>query len=165
MAVSRRANNKVYNFKSVGTSYDLQAELDSRSTRAPPVGIKTPVALSDSGSEFIQMHTTFADQIHDNLINLILTNHGERLGQPLLGANLMELAFEMQSEAGASEAMSRITMACNRWMPYVTLLTFEPMIEHFDNKEVAKVGVKLSYKVPKLKTKERGMEILIYSAG
>ena len=165
MAVTRKANSTVYNFKSVGTSYKRQAELDSRIERAPPVGIKTPVALSESGTDFIQMHTSFGDQIHDNLINLILTNHGERLGQPTLGANLMELAFEMQTESGSTEAMNRITQACNRWMPYVALLTFEPVIEHFDNKEVAKVGVKLSYKVPKLRTKARGMEILIYSAG
>ena len=165
MAVTRRANSTVYNFKSVGTSYERQAELDARVSRAPPVGIKTPVALSNSGTDFIQMNTTFGDQIHDNLINLILTNYGERLGQPLLGANLMELAFEMQTESGSTEAMNRITQACNRWMPYVALLTFEPVIENFDNKEVAKVGVKLTYKVPKLRTKERGMEVIIYSAG
>jgi len=165
MAVTRRANVKKYDFRSVGTEYERQAEIDARRTAAPPVGIKTPVTVAESGEGFLKMNTSFADQIHDNLINLILTNHGERLGFPHFGANLMELAFEMQSDSGANEAMRRITLAVNRWMPFVALATFEPVVELFDNKQVAKVGVKLTYSVPRIRMKERGMEILIYSAG
>jgi phage baseplate assembly protein W len=164
-AVTRRANSTKYNFKSVGTSFERQAEIDGRATRAPPVGIKTPVSVADSGTDFLRMNTTFGDQIHDNLINLILTNHGERLGQPLFGANLLELAFEMQSEEGNTEAMRRITQACNRWMPFVALLTFKPVVELHDNKQVAKVGVKITYSVPRIRVKERGLEIIIFSGG
>jgi phage baseplate assembly protein W len=165
MAVTRIANTKQYDFRSVGTSFERQSEIDSRVTRAPPVGIKTPVSLADMGTDFLRMNTTFSDQIHDNLINLILTNHGERLGLPKFGANLMELAFEMQSETGANEAMKRITLAVNKWMPFVALVTFEPVVELFENKQVAKVGVKLTYTVPRIRAKERGMEVIVFSAG
>ena len=165
MAVNRVANSKKYDFKSVGTSFERQAEIDGRRTRSPPVGIKTPVTLADAGMGFLTMNTTFADQIHDNLINLILTNHGERLGHPQFGANLMELAFEMQSDEGAAEAMKRIVAACNRYMPFVALGTFEPVVELFENKQVAKVGVRLSYSVPRIRMKERGLEVIIFSAG
>jgi|TARA_R110002060_G_scaffold68228_4_gene76933 phage baseplate assembly protein W len=165
MAVTRRANTKQYDFKSTGTSFERQAEIDSRRVRSPPVGIKTPVSLGETGQGFLKMNITFADQIHDNLINLILTNHGERLGLPRFGANLMELAFEMQHESGANEAMKRITQAVNKWMPFVALSTFEPVVELFENKQVAKVGVKLTYSVPRIKVKERGMEVIVFSAG
>jgi len=165
MAVTRVANNKKYDFKSIGTSFERQSEIDSRNTRSPPVGIKTPVALSDVGMGFLKMNTTFSDQIHDNLINLILTNHGERLGLPRFGANIMELAFEMQSDSGANEAMRRITQAVNKWMPFVALGSFEPVVELFENKQVAKVGVKLTYSVPRIRSKERGMEVIVFSAG
>jgi hypothetical protein len=50
-------------------------------------------------------------------------------------------------------------------MPFVALGTFEPVIDHYDNKQVAKVGVKLTYSVPRVKIKERGLEIIIFSAG
>ena len=165
MAVTRISNSKKYDFKSVGQSYERRAEIDSRRTRSPPVGIKTPVSLAEQGQGFLTMNTTFSDQIHDNLINLILTNHGERLGHPQFGANLMELAFEMQTDSGADEAMRRIVAATNRYMPFVALGTFEPVIDHYDNKQVAKVGVKLTYSVPRVKIKERGLEIIIFSAG
>jgi len=165
MAVSRRANVKKYDFKSIGTSFEKQSEIDSRRRAPPPVGIFTPVTTAEAGQGFLKMNTSFSDQIHDNLINLVLTNHGERLGLPLFGANLSELAFEMQTDTGANEAMKRITMAVNRWMPFVALSTFEPIVELFDNKEVAKVGVRLTYSVPRLRSKERGMEIIVYSAG
>jgi phage baseplate assembly protein W len=165
MAVTRVANNKKYDFKSIGTSFERQSEIDSRNTRSPPVGIKTPVALADMGQGFLKMNTTFGDQIHDNLINLILTNHGERLGLPGFGANIMELAFEMQSDSGATEAMRRITLAVNKWMPFIALGSFEPVVELFENKQVAKVGVKLTYSVPRIRMKERGMEVIVFSAG
>ena len=77
----------------------------------------------------------------------------------------MELAFEMQSDSGATEAMRRITLAVNKWMPFVALRSFEPVVELFENKQVAKVGVKLTYSVPRIRMKERGMEVIVFSAG
>ena len=56
MAVTRRANSKAYDFKSIGTTFTKKAELDSRNNPvAPPVGIATPVALSDLGPNFLKM--------------------------------------------------------------------------------------------------------------
>ena len=166
MAVSRRANSKTYDFKSIGTTFVRKAELDKRNNPVrPPVGIATPVSLNQTGRDFLRMHTDFGSTLHDNLINLILTNHGERLALPGFGANLMELAFEMQDEDGAAEAMARITSACGQYMPYISLETFEPIVEYFENKEVAKVGVRLTYSVPRLKISGKGLEVIIFSAG
>ena len=166
MAVTRRANSKTYDFKSIGTTFQRKAELDARNNPpAPPVGIATPVSLSEMGPNFLRMHTDFASTLHDNLINLILTNHGERLALPDFGANLMELAFEMQSDEGSNEAMMRISSAVSRYMPYVALESFEPIIDYFENKEVAKVGVRVIYSIPRIKVKSRGLEVIIFSAG
>ena len=111
------------------------------------------------------MHDNFPDQISDNLKNLILTNHGERLGLPDFGAHLMELTFEMQDEGAQGEAMSRVSKAVRKYMPYVSLETFSPFTENFDNKEVARVGITIGYKVPKLRTEMRMLEVILYSAG
>ena len=109
------------------------------------------------------MNTLF--QIHDNLENLILTNHGERLGLPDFGANLAELTFEMQDEDVQSEAMARVSKTVRKYMPYVQLETFSPFIDHFDNKEVAKVGLTIGYQVPKLRTEMRMIDVVLFCAG
>jgi len=111
------------------------------------------------------MHNSFPDQLHDNLLNLILTNHGERLAHPDFGANLFELTFEMQNEGAQAEAMARISNAVRKYMPYVSLETFSPIVENFDNKEVAKIGISVGYTIPKLRTEQRQLEVILFSAG
>ena len=165
MAITRVSDRKVYSFKSVGESVQLLDKTSNGSSELPPVGIRTPMALSDNGKSFVRMHDNFPDQISDNLKNLILTNHGERLGLPDFGAHLMELTFEMQDEGAQGEAMSRVSKAVRKYMPYVSLETFSPFTENFDNKEVARVGITIGYKVPKLRTEMRMLEVILYSAG
>jgi len=165
MSIQRTSNRKVYSFKSVGKTTEQARKLARSLPEQPPVGIKTPMKLAEKGENFLEMHTNYPDQIHDNLINLILTNHGERLGHPMFGANLAELTFEMQDEAVQGEAMARISTAVRKFMPYVSLETFVPIVDHFDNAQIAKVGVALSYKIPKLRTEARSLEVILYAAG
>lgn len=165
MAIERKSDRKVYSFKSVGQPAELQKKLARSTPERPPVGIKTPVALSERSRSFLEMHDNFPDQLHDNLLNLILTNHGERLAHPDFGANLFELTFEMQSEGVQAEAMARISSAVRKYMPYISLETFSPIVENFDNKEVAKIGIAVGYTIPKLKTDQRQLEVILFSAG
>ncbi len=165
MAITRVSNRKVYSFRSSGESVELASKLANEDVRLPPVGIKTPVSLADDGKSFLKMHTNFPDQIHDNLRNIVLTNHGERLGLPDFGANLAELTFEMQDEDVQGEAMNRVSKTVRKYMPYVELETFSPFIENFQNKEVAKIGLTIGYKVPKLRTQLRMLDIILYCAG
>ena len=165
MAITRVADRRVYSFRSVGEKTELSTTNASTGVEPPPVGIRTPVSLSERGKNFLSMHDNFPDQVHDNLQNLILTNHGERLGLHDFGANLAELTFEMQEEDIQNEAMTRVSAAVRKYMPYVDLQTFSPFIEHFDNKEVAKVGLTIGYNVPKLRVKSRMLEIVLFAAG
>lgn len=165
MSIERRTDLKTYSFKSVGTPTELRKKLAKENVQFPPIGIKTPVTLAEKGSNFLEMHYDFPDQIHDNLLNLILTNHGERLGLPDFGANLMELTFEMQDENAQSEAMARINAAVQKYMPYISLETFTPIVDYFNNRDVAKIGIQLGYTVPKLRTPMRNLEVILYSAG
>ena len=165
MSIERRADRKTYSFKSVGSPTELTKKLAKGDVQRPPIGIKTPVTLAEKGNNFLEMHYEYPEQIHDNLLNLILTNHGERLGLPDFGANLMELTFEMQDEDSQSEAMARINAAVQKYMPYVSLETFTPIVDYFNNRDVAKIGIQLGYTVPKLRTQIRNLEVILYSAG
>ena len=50
-------------------------------------------------------------------------------------------------------------------MPFITPNTFEPLVEYFDNKEVAKIGFRITYDVPKAGISNQIIEVLIYAAG
>lgn len=159
---------KKYDFSSVG---ELKEDVDSRrlrsvsDTREIPIGIKVPVSLSESNDGLLSMHTDIEKNISDNFRNMIMTNHGERVGLYDFGANLRELAFELGSDDFDSEAIRRVKRTTQKYMPFVQLLTFEPITERNDNKEVAKVGVRITYKVSTLSRKERIVEAIIYAAG
>jgi len=159
---------KKYDFSSVG---ELKEDLDSRRLRSitdrisRPIGIKVPVSLSESGDSLLEMHTDIEQNIADNFRNMIMTNHGERVGLYDFGANLTELAFELGSDDFDSEAIRRIRRTTEKYMPFVQLLTFEPLVDRNDNKEVAKCGVRITYRVNTLSQRDRVIEAIIYVAG
>jgi hypothetical protein len=81
------------------------------------------------------------------------------------GANLIELAFELGTEEGDTMAVQRIAAAASKYMPYLELTTFEPIVEHQDNVHTAKVGVRVFYNIPSLGVTGQGIEVIIYTAG
>jgi phage baseplate assembly protein W len=166
MTAILRQEFKQYSFKSVGQT--LKSRQDRSKTilnRPRPIGIATPVTLDYGAYAFVKMHTDVGDQVTDNFRQLILTNHGDRLGLYDFGANLLELTFEMQAEEVQGEAMRRISKAAAKYMPFIELDTFESFIDHFENQDIGKVGIRLGFNVPKLNITNRRLEILLYVAG
>ena len=161
--MAKRQDRKVYNFKSVGDVFDEAAQ--HRYTPEPtPIGIVTPMQLG-LGNNLYKMHYKLEDQIRDNLRNLILTNKGERLGRYDFGANLIELVTEMGTETADQQAMMRIKTAASKFLPFVNLVGFATETDHFDNKEVAKVDLFVTYTIPRLSQKQHGLKVTLYSAG
>ena len=159
---------KKYDFSSVG---ELKEDLDksrsqSASDRAQiPVGIRLPAALGESSDGLLRMHYSVDEALADNFRNMVMTNHGERLGLYDFGANLTELAFELGTDEFDAEAIRRIRRTTEKYMPFIQLLTFEPLVDRNDNKEVAKVGVRITYKVSALSQRERVIEAIVFVAG
>ncbi len=159
---------KKYDFSSVG---ELKEDLDksrsqSASDRAQiPVGIRLPAALGESSDGLLRMHYSIDEALADNFRNMVMTNHGERLGLYDFGANLTELAFELGTDEFDTEAIRRIRRTTEKYMPFIQLLTFEPLVDRNDNKEVAKVGVRITYKVSALSQRERVIEAIVFVAG
>jgi hypothetical protein len=74
-------------FKSVGIKrVDIPNNLNSETN--PYIGIKTPLQYGENSEGIFAMHTSLSDQLKDNFINLLYTNHGERLANYDFGANL-----------------------------------------------------------------------------
>lgn len=149
-------------FKSVGRTADVMiAETPSVTTL--PIGIKTPLQLGRRGEGIFAMHFDLGEQIKDNLRNLLLTNKGERLCLWDFGANLRELTTEFASgDEFDNEATRRIKEAVNRWMPYVTLVSYVPTTENTQNVKTGIISFKITYDVPTLGLRDQALEISLY---
>ena len=101
---------------------DQQFEIDSDDRRI--VGFGFPL---NADNVFNPTHTQ-KDQIRANLINFILTNHGERVNHPTFGANLREIIFEGIYQSTTVVIEERIKTVVAAEFPEVTIVKIQ-----FDN--------------------------------
>ncbi len=152
-------------FKSVGER--TSDRKFNRDIQSPPFGIKTPLRFGTGRSGIFDMNFDLGSQVHDNLKNLVLTNHGERLGHYDFGANLRELTTERLShEDFDNEAMIRIRDTVKKYMPYINLDSFESSFKSPpDTDSVAQIFIRIIYSIPKIQVQNKGMEIILYCIG
>lgn len=156
---------KVYSFKSTGeTEKDRESRNQKRGYEAP-IGFKTPLNLSYDHSSLFDMHKDLASQIRDNFRNMISTNHGERVMLYDFGANLKPLAFELGTDEMDIMAINRIKSTTEKYMPYISLDTFEPIRSSDNESDLAKVGVRITYSIPSLLVTNQVVEAVIYAGG
>lgn len=150
-----------YSFKSSGTTATDDIANALAVTKIP-VGIKTPLSLGDD--DLLTMSYKFADQVTDNLRNLILTNWGERLGFYDFGGNLRPLMTDLVSlDDFDSQAISRIRTAVGRWMPYVDLQDFLSSVDRVQNKQLAVIRMVITFNIPSLNVVGRKLEVMLYA--
>ena len=154
-------SKKSYSFKSVG---QLQSKVDAQLAQnvvKTPIGILTPVSFNQTGGSLFDMSMDIATQVQDNLRNLLSTNHGERLLLTDYGANLKELAYDMTSEDVVDEALVRISTAVSKYLPFVSLDTFEPSV--IRNKDGSSIINKITvrYSVPAAGVTNQSVEVSI----
>lgn len=147
-----------FSFKSVGKTRE-QAGAAVIPSSPIPVGILTPLSLGTDGSLFAVSYS-LADQVHDNLRNLIQTNWGERLVLYKFGANLRPILSDMVSQDDFdAQAVTRIQDAVGKWMPFVSLEDFLSQTNRNNNGSVANVDITLTYSVPALGVSKRALQV------
>ena len=156
---------KVYNFKSSGITPEISDEVNSPSGDLIPLGIATPIQLSSNEGSLFEMHTSLNKQIRDNFKNMLSTNRGERLMLGDFGADLKPLVYELGSDSGDGAAISRISAATEKFMPYISLQTFESINEETKDGTLVKSGVRVTYTVPQMGLTEQTVEVILMSAG
>lgn len=164
MSLFKSTRTTSYSFKSSGNTLSRESTFATQEDRKPPIGICTPLRL-ENGQGLFAMHKDLAKVVSDNLRNLIMTNHGERLGFPDFGANLRPLLFDLGQEEGDQLAISRIKATVNKYMPFVVLEGFQTFVEPLDENTLAKVGVQVTYKIPAVDEILRSLEIMLYVGG
>ena len=159
------AQAKSYSFSSVGTKKSVYDAVTAAVVVAPPIGIKTPLEMGDSSDGIFKMHRNLGDQIKDNLVNLILTNHNERLNFPDYGANIRPLLHELSAENGDEEAMKRIQRAVSKFLPFVVLENFITTPQDAGTSALARVKMVITYSVPRANLTNQSIGIVFNFSG
>jgi hypothetical protein len=105
------------------------------------IGINTS---SNSGGAFAVNYTTLK-QARSNIINLIMTRKGERVGQPEFGCDIWKILFEPIIDGELdTKVESVIINAVNRWLPYISVN--EIILDYNDEfKDANKFGVEINF--------------------
>ena len=106
------------------------------------IGLKLPMGYSDTGY-FKQTKTTM-EQAKWNIINLLSTIPGERLGQPAFGSDLPAILFEPITGTIGDKIDSAIREALAIWLPYITA---ENIFTIQDESNPNQVTVSLEFRV------------------
>jgi len=154
----------VISFKDVGVKKEeIRESVLVVSRSLTPIGIRTPLEIDNFGKEIFVMNYKTSNQIKDNLKNLLLTNHGERLALYDFGANINPLSSEYSNKDDFdAEVMIRINTAIYKYMPFVTPLGFESSTLHDDNQYIGKIKILFIYSVPALNILQDQVELIIH---
>lgn len=149
-------------FKSVGRTSAIK-KAETVDVSPIPIGIKTPMQAGGYGEGVWSMHFELADQINDNLRNLILTNWGERIGVYNFGANLRELTTELVArEDFDDEAVIRIRDAVSLWMPYVTLQDYTSEVVNEGNEKTGIINFTVTYDIPAILVTNKALRVTLF---
>lgn len=148
-------------FKNVGHISGSRAPTPSETS---VFGIKTPLRFGTAADGIFSMHTSLREQIRDNLRNLLLTNHGERVCFADFGANIRPLLFDLTTNEFDSQAATRIKTAVSKYMPYIELRTLSTS-NATHNEGVAVIKMQLVYEIPMLAVTNQSIELTFYVGG
>ena len=94
------------------------------------IGLKLPLGYSTTGY-FKQTKTTL-QQAKYNIINLIKTIPGERLGQPEFGSNLHTILFEPMNEDFSDILEDAVRTSIEKWLPYINIKRIKITMPNYD---------------------------------
>ena len=108
------------------------------------IGLKLPLGYSDTGY-FKQTKTTM-EQAKWNIINLLQTIPGERLGQPTFGSKIHELLFEPMDAEFSETIVESVRESITTWLPYINIKDINVGFpENFPNQVDISVDFGLSF--------------------
>lgn len=141
-----------FKFKNTGLRISSQEEVLTSEPQLAPIGIATPLssATEGGGSTFL-MHFSIRDQVKDNLRNLLKTNWGERLGEPMFGANLIDYVAELETNGGIEQVTERVVQTVSEWLPLVEVVSVDvDNVREGSNSALAEYVIRVVYQAPEL---------------
>ena len=84
------------------------------------IGVKTPLSKHDRFGYF-DSNTEILAHEKQNLVNLMMTEFGERVIHYDLGMNLQHVLFEQASDTTKHMVTENIVDAVSKWLPHLTI--------------------------------------------
>ena len=108
------------------------------------IGIKLPMEMGSDGT--FKRTKTALEQTQYNIINLLKTMKGERLGQPTFGSNIHKVLFEQMTVDIETRIEEEINEAISQWLSYVTIKEIKFNHSHeLDNQITVNIIFSLSF--------------------
>tara|TARA_B100000795_G_C22586491_1_gene355806 strand:+ start:192 stop:611 length:420 start_codon:yes stop_codon:yes gene_type:complete len=98
------------------------------------VGLSFP--LRAGNNQDFAMTKNSLDQARHNLKNLLLTQVGERVGQPLFGSRLRELVFEQIDSDLPGKIEDEVKRSVETWLPYINIEEVNTLTDDGDNSKI-----------------------------
>ena len=104
------------------------------------IGLELPLDMSRDG--IFRRTKTALQQTKSNIKNLLLTNKGERLGNPTFGCNLRSLVFTQENTDLESRVEEEIRAAMSEFLPFVSITSIKT---NFSDKNMSAAIVNLRF--------------------
>ena len=108
------------------------------------IGLQLPLTHTRDG--FFKRTKTALEQAKSNIKSLLLTNKGERLGNPTFGTNLLSLVFSQENTDLESRVEEEIRASMSEFLPFINIVSIETNFSD-TNKNVANVTLEFTLNV------------------
>ena len=108
------------------------------------IGLELPLTHTRDG--FFKRTKTALEQAKSNIKSLLLTNKGERLGNPTFGTNLLSLVFSQENTDLESRVEEEIRASMSEFLPFINIVSIETNFSD-TNRNVANVTLEFTLNV------------------
>jgi len=124
------------------------------------IGCELPMTYTSNG--FFNRTKTALEQAKSNIKNLLLTNKGERLGNPTFGTNLLSVVFTQENTDLESRVEEEIRAAMGEWLPFINIVNIETNFSD-DNMSTAIVNLRFSLNVDLTAEEDLALDLSTYN--
>tara|TARA_B100001939_G_scaffold309271_1_gene290501 strand:- start:289 stop:708 length:420 start_codon:yes stop_codon:yes gene_type:complete len=126
------------------------------------IGLELPMTHTQNG--FFNRTKTALEQAKSNIRNLLLTNKGERLGNPTFGTNLLSLVFSQENTDLESRVEEEIRASMGEFLPFINIVSIETNFSD-TNKDVANVNLRFTLNVDVTSEENLSLDFSNYNVG
>ena len=124
------------------------------------IGLELPMTHGPLG--FFNRTKTALEQAKSNIKNLLLTNKGERLGNPTFGTNLLRLVFSQENTDLESRVEEEIRAAMSEFLPFINIVSIETNFSD-TNKNAANVSLRFTLDVDLTSEENLELDLSVYT--
>ena len=126
------------------------------------IGLELPLTHTQEG--YFKRTKTALEQAKSNIRNLLLTNKGERLGNPTFGTNLLSLVFTQENTDLEARVEEEIRASMAEFLPFINIVSIETNFSE-ENMSTAIVSLRFTLNVDTTSEENLTLDFSNYNLG